>query len=53
MFLYNFFRIILEIKKIGVSRRILRWCGRRESNPHTMKVTEPKSVESASSTTPA
>ena len=40
-------------KKIGVSRRILRWCGRRESNPHTMKVTEPKSVESASSTTPA
>lgn len=25
----------------------------RESNPHTMKVTEPKSVESASSTTPA
>ena len=40
-------------KKIGVSRRILRWCGRRESNPHTKKVTEPKSVETASTTTHA
>ena len=30
-----------------------RWCGRRDLNPHTTKVTEPKSVESANSTTPA
>ena len=29
------------------------WCGRRDSNPHTTEVTEPKSVESANSTTPA
>ena len=35
--------------KIGVQL----WCGRRDSNPHTTKVTEPKSVESANSTTPA
>ena len=29
------------------------WCGRRDSNPHTTEVTEPKSVESTNSTTPA
>lgn len=29
------------------------WCGRRDLNPHTTEVTEPKSVESANSTTPA
>ena len=29
------------------------WCGRRDSNPHTDEVTEPKSVESTNSTTPA
>ena len=31
----------------------LFWCGRRDSNPHTTKATEPKSVESTNSTTPA
>ena len=29
------------------------WCGRRDSNPHTTKVMEPKSIESTNSTTPA
>ena len=29
------------------------WCGRRDLNPHTTEVTEPKSVESTNSTTPA
>ena len=32
---------------------ILVWCGRRDSNPHTTKVMEPKSIESTNSTTPA
>ena len=35
------------------SREFLSWCGRRDSNPHTTEVTEPKSVESTNSTTPA
>ena len=29
------------------------WCGRRDSNPHTVKAMEPKSIESTNSTTPA
>ena len=35
------------------SREFLSWCGRRDSNPHTTEVTDPKSVESTNSTTPA
>ena len=42
-------------KKVGASDTTLAptWCGRRDSNPHTTEVTEPKSVESTNSTTPA
>ena len=40
-------------KSPPVSRGRFSWCGRRDSNPHTTEVTEPKSVESTNSTTPA
>ena len=40
-----------DVTEISYIRSI--WCGRRDSNPHTTEVTEPKSAESANSTTPA
>ena len=41
----------MDVTEISYIRSI--WCGRRDSNPHTTEVTEPKSVESTNSTTPA
>ena len=47
------FAVFKRTRRLVLQVVLSFWCGRRDSNPHTTKVTEPKSVESANSTTPA